>query len=298
MYVLQALEYLKKSENPGTGSDITDTESEKEQDVNKTAPSILNKPSSLSTHPRFEITVKRKFEVLELCDIFLNRYMKYVYLGSLSIYSFLACWSYGTVAGSAWASNIPFNFGSVDKCEEDAFVHRVLPSGGCLSAYYLSLSVFGVIVITLSLLDLKEQAIVQLVMGFLRFATVATVIIYCLVRVIGGGDACEEDLDINVADLNLTSPVNVRLKSVVVNFDAKGWVVGIPVYTFALLFHTGIAALTHPIREKNRLVPLVFSMFVVSTVCYLSLGVVVPLWFRASIQETCTLNWVSLFRGV
>ncbi len=116
--------------------------------------------SEQRTHPTFEITVRRKFEVVELCEIFFNRYVKYVYLVILSVYCFLALWSFSTVAGSAWAINIPYKFGGVERTcnESDSFQHTVLPEEqSCTDAYYFSLFLFAIIVVTLSLIDLREQ---------------------------------------------------------------------------------------------------------------------------------------------
>lgn len=94
---------------------------------------FLNSMSATKDHlPKFEITVKRKFELAELCEVFVNRYLKFAYLMLFGLFGFLACWSFATVAGAAWAINIPFNFGAAEKCNETAFFHTVIPSGGCL----------------------------------------------------------------------------------------------------------------------------------------------------------------------
>lgn len=242
-----------------------------------------------SEYPKFEITTKRKFELAELCELFMNKWVKYAFLVCLSMYTFLAAWSFSTVAGSAWATNIPFNFGASRQCGTGAFQHNVLPTGGCLYAYYMSLTIFAVIVVTLSLFDLKEQAVIQLTLGILRFITVAIIVMYCIIRLVGGGDACRDQLE----TYNGTTPINIQLKTMLLSFDFKGWVVAIPVFTFAFLFHTGISSLTHPVKQKAHLHYLIISMFIASVILYGSLGIVVPLWFRAATQETCTLNWVS-----
>ena len=49
---------------------------------------------------------------------------------------------------------------------------------------------FAVIVIPLSLLGLKEQAIVQMSLGVLRYLTVAIIVIYCIVKLVQVGDIC------------------------------------------------------------------------------------------------------------
>lgn len=279
------MEYFEKSQKQPGDSDTTESELDQKE-------LFLH---SNKDHPRFEISIKRKFEIAELCEIFYNKHVKYIFMVLLSIFCFLGMWSFSTVAGSAWAINIPFHhFGAAEECTENSFFHQILPSGGCLYAYYFSLTIFGVIVVTLSLLDLKEQVLFQLILGLLRFVTVAAMVIYCIVHLAMGGDACMEQLDLR----NVSTPVNVGLSFTVLRFDPRGWLVSIPVFTFAFLFHVSISSLTHPIKQKQLLHWVLTAMFVASTICYMSLGIVVPLWFRASTQETVTLSWVSLSNSV
>lgn len=227
----------------------------------------------------------------ELCEIFFNKYAKYLYLFLLSLHSFLVRWSFAAVAASAWAVNIPFrNFGDTEICEEDAFQYNTIPFGACLNSYYFCLAMFAVIVVTLSMFDLKEQAFIQFVLGIMRFITVFAMVVYCIVRLTEGGDACLEELN---NPENITSPVNVNMIYTVAKFDGKGWLLAVPIFTYAFTFHTGISSLTHPVTRKKYLHLMILSSFIAAMISYLSLGIIVPLWFRASIQETVTLNWVS-----
>lgn len=245
---------------------------------------------SQTHHPNYELTLNRKFEVSELIVIFFNKYVRYIFTAILSLYGFLVNWSYATIAGSAWAINIPFHhFGAAEICADDAFLHRTIPTGGCLYAYYIALTMFAIVVVPVSLFNLREQTIVQVVMGLLRFVTLAVIIGYCIFRLAGDGDACWDELRLT----NTTTPINVGATSMVWEFNVKGWLVAIPVIVNAFLFHPGISSLTHPVKQKQYHHWLVASVFVVSVMSYLALGIVVPLWFRLATQETCTLSWVS-----
>lgn len=262
-----------------------------------------------SKHPIFEISLRRKFEIVELCEIFFNKWVKYLYLVILSIYCFLAAWSFSTVGGSSWALNVPYHFGRVNTCASDAFHHSVLPTDeGCRNAYYFSLFIFAVIVVTLSLLDLKEQAIIQMILGLLRFLTVLAIIIYSITRVVEGGNACtdvhgspniSEDVDNwfgnfdHTNSSNITNSSSITIRDIVVKFDPKSWLTTIPIFTYAFILHQGIASLTHPIKQKRHMWYLILAMFLTAITCYMSLGVIAPLWFNASVQETVTLNFVS-----
>lgn len=161
---------------------------------------------------------------------------------------------------------------------------------------------FAVIVIPLSLLGLKEQAIVQMSLGVLRYLTVAIIVIYCIVKLVQVGDIClplgNETFPNTSALSNVTiDPIeNLDLQDIVVNFNWRGWLTAVPVFIYACLVHAGIPSLTHPVKQKKYLHWLVAAALVSIGISCLSLGIVVPLWFRASVQETVTLNWVSTYR--
>ena len=171
---------------------------------------------------------------------------------------------------------------------------------------------FAVIVVPLSLLDLSEQALLHMTLGLLRFVTIAIIVLYGVVKLSIGINECSFSVQHNASLLLGQNSTNLDffpqdntslftsieygfsdLSRVVFRFDVKGWLVSIPVLAFALMLHQGIPALTHPIKEKHFLRQSMVAMFGIATLSYLSLGVVVPLWFKANIQEICTLNWVS-----
>ena len=296
--LLQALEYFKKFQQPNS------LDSDSDYNINDPMISI-----SCKRHPTFEITVRRKFEVVELCEIFFNKWIKYLYLIILSIYCFLGSWSFATVAGSAWAVNIPYNFngGHVHECESssDPFHHSLLPEEeSCRNAYYFSLFLYALVVIFLSILDLKEQAIIQMMLGLMRFFTVGAIVVYSLAKVSQGGDAClESAMDLSVFNssegstwfYNISNATRyISNKDIIFKFNSVSWVTAVPVITYAFIFHQGIASLTHPIKQKRYLWYLMAVLFITAGFCYLILGLVAPLWFKADVQEIVTLGFVSL----
>ncbi|KAL5502756.1 hypothetical protein EMCRGX_G009577 [Ephydatia muelleri] len=78
------------------------------------------------------------------------------------------------------------------------------------------------------------------------------------------------------------------------NFSVVGWVLSIPVFTYAQMLHPGIPSLTHPIKQKKGLHWFMAAIFGTTLFCYMTLGIVVSLWFRGDINETASLNWVPL----
>ena len=225
---------------------------------------------------------------------------------------FLSGWSFTTVAASAWSTNIPFSGSTVQQCTGEDFLRVLIPQNQqCWNAYMICVLLFAVIVVPLSLLDLSEQALLHTTLGLLRFITIAIIVLYCVVKLSIATNECSYTVDQNTSlplshntsEFDFTSdntsivPVIKYgfsdLSKIVFRFDVKGWLISIPVLTFALMLHQGIPALTHPIKEKHLLRQFMVAMYGIATISYLSLGVVVPLWFKANIQETCTLNWVS-----
>ena len=298
------METFKKSVNIGTSEK---DEASADSFISERTPEIFQKNQD-SKHPRYEVLLTRKFEPTELCEVFFNRWVKYLYLIVMTVYIFLTGWSYSTVAGSAWASNIPFNTHSLQRCSGNDFHNQLIPSDeGCVNSYRFCLFLFGLIVIPFSLLDLSEQAIIQMILGFLRFFTVGAIVIYTIVRLAQDGNAClgaepvtnislklEDELPLY--NYNLSNLTNVTdfydRKDFLFGFNVKGWLVAIPVFTYAFIIHQGIPALTHPIKQKQYLRWLMVAMFSISVFSYLSLGLTASLWFSGTVQETVTLNWV------
>lgn len=290
----------KKNRSDDSDEDTHDRQGEKPMNPNVRESPVID----------FRITMDRKYEMVELCEIFGSKWLKYIYLIVFSIICFVGTWAFSTVAGSAWSSNIPFNFAGMKVCDDEAFHHRLLPihETGCLRSYYFSLFIFGVIVVTLSLLHLKELSFIQFFMGMMRFLTVGAIVIYAIVRAAQGGDACagenlsppsfnESASEIPFFQFNSSIEI-LPYKDMVVKFDPKGWLSTISVFSYAFIIHFGVASLTHPVKNKQYLRWMVLGMFLTALVCYMGLGVVAPLWFKAKVQETVTLNFVSLITGV
>ena len=260
--------------------------------------------------PTFRIISTRKFEPSEQCQMLFNFFgieyfgygMKVVYLLLLAAITFFACIAYCTVAGPAWAVNLPLHFGALEQCTSDDFKDVVIPHGGCHWSYRFCLFLFACIVVPLTLLDLKEQAFIQFLLGIMRFATVAAIILYCLVH-IGMGtllmncDGSTPNVSSSLFDLDDFPEANISdgvttVKELFIGYSFKGWLISIPVFAYAHILHQGIPALTHPIKEKYLLRGYFNLMFLVLGTVYMGLGLVVTLWYRDCTQETCTLNWV------
>ena len=253
------------------------------------------------TCPKFEIVLSRKFEPSELCEVFVGRWLKYVYLIMLSAYTFLACISYSTVAGTAWSVNLPLNFGTLQECTNLNFLHENLPTViPCRNAYWFCLFLFACIVIPLSIIELKEQMIVQVFLGILRFFTLAAIITFSVINLITEQNinTCQQPWSTFNSSDNASCKVNTTFEEIVTRFHAQNWLLAIPVFVYAHILHQGVPALTHPIKQKQYLGAYFNILFLVIGSLYMILGITVSLWFKDCTNETCTLSWVSPFNLV
>jgi len=269
----------------------------------------LNQAISISKYlPNFKVCQSQRYEISELCEIFFNRWAKYIYLLLLSLSSLFFAWSYAVVAATAWATHIPINFGPFQQCSYDAFHNHIIPElEGCRHTYYFCLMLFGLIVIPLSLVDLKEQATIQTILGLLRVVLIVLVLVFCVVKLTLGDDSYElQETPISRNNSNhsnssescsfvknCTAEQTLGLQDIVVRFDWKGWLEAIPVLTISLMIHHSIPSFVHPIKQKQYLWWYILCAWGFLGFCFLCIGVVVPLWFRGEVQETLTLNWVS-----
>lgn len=242
--------------------------------------------------PCFQIKRNRKFEICEICKLFHGEWLKLLNIGAISLYIFTGCLSFVTVSGTAWAVNIPFNFSGVEQCNGDNFINQTLPEEvSCRNAYWFCLFLFGCITVPLSLFELKEQAIIQMLLGLLRFIVIGAMVIFSVSNLAVHSRiwTCDDPW----ANDNFTVYNSDSDGLFFTKLSFRDWLLAIPVFVYGFILHQGIPTLTHPIKEKHLLWTYFTTLFVVLTILYAVLGITVAIWFRDCTSHTCTLNWVS-----
>ena len=263
------------------------TGNEKEAILNENSESYN---SSIQQEVYF-ISSKRKFEMTELCDIMFGLVGKISFVIIMTIYSFLTLWSFCAVVGTTWSSNIPVNTSMVAECHQTDFTMQYFPTNTrCYSWYRVCVSVFGVVVTLLSLLELNEQKYIQAIFSILRFVALSSIITFAIYLIVYNSLNADTPIP---SGLNHTNATSTQLLS---RFDMKWWLVTIPVLVYAQNLHQGIPSLTHPVLPKIRLKAMLIATFVTTWSFYTLLGIVVSFAFLSLINENATLDW-NYFTG-
>ncbi|KAF1779632.1 Amino acid transporter, transmembrane domain [Phytophthora cactorum] len=105
--------------------------------------------------PRHRITY-RKFEFATIAEMFVGRLGKAAVQLVMGSYCIGSLWSYASVFSSSTAS-LFFSYVLGESCD----VYGDDPSSGCLEGYYVFMAIFSAIVLSMVLMDISDQALVQ-----------------------------------------------------------------------------------------------------------------------------------------
>lgn len=190
------------------------------------------------------------------------------------------------IIGTGLATIIPINTGIFRQCSEDDFGSHMHPTDGCWNTYALVVLMFAVIVVPIACLELKEQAVIQVIMAIFRLVMLLVMCVYSLISVVG------RDTDTHPSNTTVESDDTIHSTE----FNINGLLAAVPVIVFAQMLEVAIPSLSQPVSNKRRLVLLYTVVFVVTTLIYGILGVTVATYLRNDVLEVSTANWESLTR--
>lgn len=201
-----------------------------------------------------------RFEVSDLCSLFVGKWTKFSFLAILSIYSYGCLWSYCAVFSSAMSSTFPL--------------------GENIDSYVIYLIVYAAIVIPLTCLEVTEQIYVQVFLAFCRLA----VVLFMVGTVILGFESNPELFDTRI------NTYNSDFKHFV-NFNSLHII--LPIATFAFIFTHNVPVISEPVEDKKKLHWIYLLTIIVCFIGYSSIGVMVSFYFGENILSSCNLNWSS-----
>eukprot|EP01112_Ceratiomyxa_fruticulosa_P012439 TRINITY_DN3442_c0_g3_i3.p1 TRINITY_DN3442_c0_g3~~TRINITY_DN3442_c0_g3_i3.p1 ORF type:complete len:517 (+),score=62.66 TRINITY_DN3442_c0_g3_i3:76-1626(+) len=226
--------------------------------------------------PNYYIT-SRKFEVNELCGIFLAGTGKLIFDIALTLYLYGGLWSYTAVFATSLTENIPFpGISNGLTCS----VYAEDFGGSCLHAYYLYVLLFALIVIPLAQRDLTEQIPLQVFLCGFRFFALSIMIITSIVAIVNKGEGKDEGAG---------EGLNIEQPGTWVNMAGFGVIFSTAV--FAQLVHHSTPGIVQPVKDKSKLFKIFVSSFTSTFVAYTILSIFTVTYFGPNTQQVITLNW-------
>lgn len=233
-------------------------------------------PIAHSSRPEYMVS-GRKFELVELVEMFLGHRAKQIYIFIIILYLWGATWSYMVVFASSFSSHVPVAFIEGGRtCEVDS---------SCTAPYHFWSIVFAVVGTILTCLNLKEQEIMQITMTCLRFVLIILMVSTTLWAYLSGDDLFPgTELATDGGSLRQM-------------FHPIGLPTFLPIALYSQLLHTGVPVLVQSVRNRQNSLYKVFgSAYAVTTTMYTFASIVIVLYFGNGTRASCNVNW-SKFTG-
>lgn len=212
----------------------------------------------------FVLRGQHRYEITELCHIFLNDTGLRIYglFVALDCYGFL--WAYASVFASAMAHSFP-----------------VL---GVDSDYHLYVAGFALIVVPMSFLELSEQAATQVILSGCRILAIALMVATPLAAVVFGSEGAPH-FDRQAGSQG--APL----------IDAANSYKMIPIVAYSVLFHQAVPGLADEMTDKRSIGRIFGLTFALCAVAYILIGVVVSWYFGDLVHASSNLNWAGYHGG-
>jgi len=161
----------------------------------------------------------RKFEVSELCHLFLGPTGRQFYTCMITLYMYGTLWAYSTVFAKSLSSHLPLSVSYEDN-------------------YTIYLVLFTVGVVPLTLVELNDQAYFQVTLSVLRI-----VMLFLMLVTIAQAEF-NPDVDVfSAIPSSMETPA----------FRISKLYILVPIVAFATIFQHSIPNLSEPVRDKRQL---------------------------------------------
>eukprot|EP01135_Chromosphaera_perkinsii_P012394 Nk52_evm5s2657 gene=Nk52_evmTU5s2657 len=269
----------------------------------------------LDLRDRFIIT-NRKFEINELCGIFLSvrvgaksifyrfaddlgriRLGQRAYEFSLFWYTLGSMWLYGTIFASSLTITVPLPF--LEQYSLYTSTHNVTsfdpavvckdvtssdnPEPYCESAYNFFLMVYGGFMIPLSCFDLSGQIAVQMSLTFLGILVILIMSVTC----VGGMFSTPQP----------GSSSTMPYMAVGHIFNPAGFGKIFSTAIFSQLGHQGVPGLVQLVRNKKKVKGVFISAVATTAFLFIAMSTLTSLYFGNNILNVVTMHWKSYTGG-
>jgi len=217
----------------------------------------------------------RIFEVNELCSVFLGSRGKIFWEVSILLEVVTCLWLYCAMMGTTLLQVVPIPGLSLgENCSSSIL------SPGCSSAYKVWLGVIAMVLIPLTLRDLKDLGMAQILLTFVGYSCIGMMLIsVCVAMFVQPYPG--------VHDVSGSPPYIAPQKMVI----PGGFGLLFSTTVFTQMCHIAVPSLTQIIKEKKRIRRVVIGGMATTYVLYAVLGLLTNLYFGSKVAVMITLNW-------
>jgi hypothetical protein len=242
----------------------------------------LHRLSDVEPLTEVHVVGNQKYEVTELCKIFLGKQSVRLYTFLIAVYMYGTLWAYSTVFSESLAMRLPLFSQSSDEVELSSASYRI----------YLLL--FASIVVPSSMLELSEQVLVQVTLSVCRLLMVVLMITtICFATV-------QQNIDSSNGNDNASQPFGplTRFQSNLqadntshdpTNFN-KLYLL-LPMAAYATIFHHSIPSISQPVRDKLQLGRIFTATLLICFIAYTAMAIVISSYFGNKTLICSNLNW-------
>ena len=242
----------------------------------------------------------RKFEIAELCDIFLGPIARRAYICTISIYFYGTLWAYSTVFAHAWSNILCF------------------PGLSTNESYYVYLVWWAIMECIWVNYELDEQIIIQVLLAVGRVMMV--IIMICTVLVCDFTENNSFDLPNDAPGVILSSPNHSHSHSysyshshshrsleaeVKANthplttiggsfnlWDSSNLYIIMPIAFYANVMHHSVPTLINPIEDKTQAGQIFIVAIIIAYFAYLIMALIVSTYFGKYANASSNLDWI------
>lgn len=202
------------------------------------------------------IVDKEKYEISEICHLFLGRRGKRLFIICISIYTYGCLWAFTSVFGQALADIFPIFIGDADY------------------SYLIYVCLFAAIVLPATCLEVTEQVYMQVFLAFCRVLVIVLMVSSALGAYLHHGGSLPD----------ATPPPLFRM---------SGIPTLLPIAAYAFMFTQCMPLLAQPASDKSKLSYVFIFTILFCFLGYGSIGLIVSLLFGDTVEQSCNLNWIS-----
>ena len=231
----------------------------------------LNKQQTVVEMKPQTLLINDVYGYIEMGSILGKNILKWITTLCLTLNCYVALWAYVATVLNTLTTVVWMIIGDPDKCNEP---NHFQEPWDCNITYYVSLIVYGLIVIPICFMDLNQQTIIQTVLTIIRFTAFFLMIITCIIQ------------------LSIDGPMSSERS--VFGFYPSGFGTMFTHTIFAFILQPTIPNLVEATKGSRKYVNYALSAGIIVSACfYAFIGIVCASTFNSQVQTPVTLNWAN-----